>query len=214
MTYQDANIIMETGVMSTAVYAEASAVTTEPSLTVAAGHVLTLAGAVFAAANLFQYGVISGLLHLSPAALSLSWPVALVVFFTLLFRLRRGGGTNVRRVATWSRMAIGFQIAAALSLLALSITRHNFSFMFWTSPIGLMAYAVAWMTAAVRSRTLWMIAPSLGALAAAGVVIALLGTAPAYLAYAAGLGAFVLIPGLLLARKTGGPAREALGFKA
>ena len=171
----------------------------EPALHVCAGRVLFLAGAVFATANLFQYGVYSGLLHLSPAVLSLSWPIALAVFFTVLARLRSGGGTNVRRVALWSRMAIGIQLVTAVSLLGISFVRHDFTFMFWTSPVGLIVYGVAWMTAAARGGRGWMIAPSLGAFLAAGVVISLLGTAPAYLAYAAGLIAFVLTPGLWLA---------------
>jgi len=174
------------------------AVPAEPALPVCAGRVLILAGTVFASANLFQFGVISGLLHLSPAALSLSWPIALIVFFMVLARLRAGGGANVHRVRTWSRMAIGVQIVAALSLLAFSVLRHDFTLMYWTSPVGLFVYAAAWLTAAMRGGRGWMIMPSLGAVITAGVVISLLGTAPAYLVYAAGLVAFVLVPGLWL----------------
>lgn len=185
--------------MTATAYADPSPLLAEPALAVCAGRVLTLAGAVFAAANLFQYGVVSGLLHLHPATLSLSWPLALAVFFTVLGRLRAGGGANVRRVTTWSRMAIGAQILIALSLLGLSLLRHDFTVMYWTSPVGLTIYGLAWMTAAARGGRGWMVAPSLGAFVAAGVVISQLGTAPAYLAYAAGLTAFVLVPGLWLA---------------
>jgi hypothetical protein len=184
--------------MTVTTYSDPSPAAAEPTLAVCAGRVMTLAGAVFAAANLFQYGVISGLLHLHPAALSLSWPIALAVFFTVLARLRAGGGANVRRVALWSRMAIGAQILIALSLLGVSFLKHDFSFMYWTSPVGLIVYGLAWMTAAARGGRGWMVGPSLGAFVAAGVVISLLGTAPAYLAYACGLIAFVLIPGLCL----------------
>lgn len=184
--------------MTATAYSNASPLVAEPTLAVCAGRVLILAGAVFASANLFQFGVVSGLLHLSPAALSLSWPIALGVFFTVLARLRAGGGVNVRRVTTWSRMAIGAQIVAALMLLAISFLRHDFTFMYWTSPVGLLVYGAAWMTAAVRGGRGWMIVPSLGAVIAAGIVVSLLGTAPAYLVYASGLIAFVFIPGLWL----------------
>ncbi|QTC91274.1 hypothetical protein [Brevundimonas goettingensis] len=184
--------------MTTTVYSVPSSAAAEPTLAICAGRVMTLAGSVFAAANLFQYGVYSGLLHLHPAALSLSWPAALIVFFTVLARLRAGGGANGRRVALWSRMAIGAQILIALGLLGVSLLRHDFTFMYWTSPVGLVIYGLAWMTAAARGGRGWMIVPSLGAFVAAGVVIALLGTPPAYLAYAAGLAAFVLLPGLWL----------------
>lgn len=185
--------------MTATTYSDPSSVAAEPTLAVCAGRVMTLAGSVFAAANLFQYGVISGLLHLHPASLSLSWPIALAVFFTGLARLRAGGGANVRRVALWSRMAIGAQILIALALLGLSLVRHDFTFMYWTSPVGLTIYGLAWMTAAARGGRAWMIAPSLGAFVAAGVVASMPGTAPAYLAYASGLLAFVLLPGLWLA---------------
>jgi len=184
--------------MTATTYSDPSPVTAEPTLAVCAGRVMTLAGSVFAVANLFQFGVYSGLLHLHPATLSLSWPIALAVFFTVLARLRASGGANVRRVALWSRMAIGAQILIALALLGLSFIRHDFTLMYWTSPVGLAIYGLAWMTAAKRGGRGWMIAPSLGAFIAAGVVISLLGTAPAYLAYACGLIAFVLIPGLWL----------------
>ena len=184
--------------MTATVYSDPSPAAAEPALAACAGRVMTLAGAVFAAANLFQHGVISGLLPLHPAALSLSWPIAMAVFFSVLARLRAGGGANVRRVTVWSRMAIGAQILIALALLGVSLLRHDFSFMYWTSPVGLVIYGLAWMTAAVRGGRAWMVAPSLGAFVVAGVVASLLGTAPAYLAYAAGLIAFVLIPGLSL----------------
>lgn len=185
--------------MTATVYSDPSPAAAEQTLAVCAGRVMVLAGSVFAAANLFQFGVYSGLLHLHPATLSLSWPIALAVFFTVLARLRAGGGANVRRVALWSRMAIGAQILIALALLGLSVIRHDFTLMYWTSPVGLMIYGLAWMTAATRGGRGWMIAPSLGAFVSAGVVISLLGTAPAYLAYTCGLIAFVLIPGLCLA---------------
>ena len=184
--------------MTATAYSNASPLAAEPPLSACAGRVLILAGTVFASANLFQFGVFSGLLHLSPAALSLSWPIALGVFFIVLARLRAGGGVNVRRVTLWSRIAIGAQILAALTLLAVSFIRHDFTFMLWTSPVGLVVYGAAWMTAAARGGRRWMIVPSLGAFIAAAVVISLLGTAPAYLTYAAGLVAFVLIPGLWL----------------
>lgn len=185
--------------MSATVFSNPPSTAAEPTLSVAAGRVLVLAGAVFGCANLFQFAAISGLFGLSPAALSLSWPAALVVFFVVLFRLRKAGGANGRRTAVWSRMAIGFQVVSALTLLGVSVATHDFSWMYWTSPLGLMVYGLVWFTAAIRGRRGWMVVPALGALCAAGVVISLLGTAPAYLAYACGLFAFVFIPGVVLA---------------
>ena len=170
-----------------------------PTLAVAAGRVLTLAGAVFGLSNLFQYGVQSGLLHLHPAVLGLSWPVTIGVFLFSLARLRRIGGDNGRRAAVWSRFGVAIMIGAALTLLAVSVARQDFTTMVWMTPVGIGLYAVAWTTAAIRARRGWMMAPALGALSAVGAIVAVLGTPSQYLIYASALFAFVLIPGAWLA---------------
>lgn len=170
-----------------------------PTLDVAAGRVLALAGAVFGLSNLFQYGVQSGLLHLHPVVLSLSWPIAVGVFLFALARLRRIGGDNGRRAASWSRFGIAAMVGAALTLLAVSFVRQDFATMFWMTPVGIGLYAVAWTTAAVRARRGWMTVPALGALCAVGGAVSVLGTPQQYLVYAVALFAFVLIPGAWLA---------------
>lgn len=183
----------------TAAVLPAAPAASEPTLAVAAGRVLTLAGTVFGLANLFQYGVQSGLLHLHPAVLSLSWPTAVTVFLVTLFRLRRSGGAAGRRAAGWSRLGIAVTIGAALILLAVSILRQDFTTMFWMTPVGIGLYAVGWATAALRARRGWMVGPALGMLAAAGLAAALIDRPLRSLVYACALFVFVLIPGAWLA---------------
>jgi hypothetical protein len=183
----------------TAAVLSASIAPSEPTLAVAAGRVLTLAGTVFGLSNLFQYGVQSGLLHLHPAVLGLSWPIAITAFFVVLARLRRIGGETARRAGSWSRFGISAMILAALSLLAVSLIRHDFSAMFWMTPVSIGIYVVAWSTAALRARRVWMAAPALGALCAVVAAVSVLGTPTQYLVYAGALFAFVLIPGAWLA---------------
>lgn len=183
----------------TAAVLPASAPVSTPTLAVAAGRVLALAGTVFGLSNLFQYGVQSGLLPLHPAVLSLSWPVAVTVFLFALARLRRMGGEAGRRAAVWSRLGIGATIGAALILLALSIVRQDFTTMYWMTPVGIGLYGVAWTTAAIRTRRGWMIGPAVGAFCAAGLAAALIDSPLRGLVYACALFAFVLIPGAWLA---------------
>lgn len=170
----------------------------QPSLQHAAGRVLALAGAVFGLSNLFQYGVYSGLLNLHPAALGLSWPIAVTVFIVMLRRLRASGGEAGKRTAGWSRLGILTMIASAVTLLGLSVVQHDFTLMYWMTPVGMGIYAVAWTTAAVRTRRMWMAAQGLGALCIAGLTVTLLGTPEQYLFYAIGLGAFAFSPGVFM----------------
>lgn len=177
------------------------------TLTVAAGRVLIAAGAVFGAANLFQWSVMNGL-WLHPAALSLSWPVAVAVFLITVRRLRRGGGEAAQQAAGWSRFFIVSQICAALGLAGLSVWRGDWSMMMWMSPVGLALYAVGWGLGALNSGRQWMGGIAVATTLAAAAMTRLIGTPDQYLAYASALIAFVLIPGLLMAASRKGQADD------
>lgn len=185
--------------MTATTFDPVSSATGQPTLRVAAGRNLIAAGAIFGAANLFQWGVLSGALHLHPAMLSLSWPAATAAFIIIVRRLRAAGGEPAKRAASWSRWSILFQIVAAASLAVASGVTQNWALMMWTSPVGLAFYGVAWTVAAVRGGPGWMVGVAAGALCGAIGVAALVGTPTQYLAYACGLFAFALIPGLALA---------------
>lgn len=172
---------------------------TAPTLAVAAGRNLVLAGTIFGLANLIQWTILGGILPLHPALLSLTWPVAVTLFVVILRRLRNVGGPAAVRAAGWSRWAILLQIATALSLAALSAMMRDWSLMMWMSPIGLGVYAVAWLIASMRGGAAWMGGLGLATAAAAGGVCLLVGTPTQYLAYGVGLIVFALIPGLVLA---------------
>ncbi len=170
-----------------------------PSLSVAAGRNLIAAGTIFGAANLFQWSVLSGAAHLHPALLSLSWPVAVTLFIVIVRRLRSLGGEPAIRAASWSRWSILVQIAAALALAGVSALSGHWELMRWMSAIGLVFYGLAFGTAVARGGPKWLGGVALGALAGAAGVALLVGTPEQYLAYAGGLVAFALIPGLALA---------------
>lgn len=171
----------------------------EPTLAVAAGCNLVAAGIVFGLANLFQYGVVSGALGLHPAVLSISWPLAVGLFLTVLFRLRRSGGAAAKRAATWSRLAVLAQAGAALTLLAASFVSGDWRLMTATSAVAMTLHGGAWLTATLRGGRPWMAAIALGCFATAGGILLVMGTPTSYLAQAGGLFAFALVPGLLLA---------------
>ncbi len=172
---------------------------TDTSVAVCAGRLLLLAGTVFGAANLFQWGVLSGALDLHPALLALSWAVAVGLFLTGLIRLRRTGGEAAHRVAGWSRAFILAHLGVALALAAVSNAAGDWGLMRWNAVAGLTLYAAGWAVAAIRTGT-----PNMGILflvalgGAAGAAI-LLGTPDQYLAQAVTLALAALLPGLWLA---------------
>jgi len=169
------------------------------ALPVAAGRVLVLAGAVFASANLFQYGLQSGHLPLHPAALALSWPLALTVFFTGLARIRRSGGEATKRVAGWSRAVIGLTAGSALILAALSATTGDWALMRWTSVVSLALYGGGWSVAALRAGGFNTIALAAIAFLGAAALAFRIGSADQYVIQSAALALVALLPGLWLA---------------
>jgi hypothetical protein len=171
---------------------------TDIPMAVAAGRTLIAAGAVFAVANATQWAVLSGVGNLHPAVLSVTWPIAIGLFFYILRQLRAHGGEAARRTAVWSRFAILSQIGVAVALAALSAATGNWGLMMAMSAVGLSLYAAAWTVAAIRTRRVWIGGVALGCFSAAGGVVSLTGSPAQYLAYACGLAAFVLVPGLVL----------------
>lgn len=170
-----------------------------PAVSVCAGRVLLLAGIAFGAANLIQWGVMSGAVGWHPAVLGLSWPVAVGAFLIGVFRLRRAGGEAGQRVAGWSRTAILVHIGAALALLGLSAATGDWELMRWTSAVGLTLYGVAWAVAAARTGTFNMAAVAATAFAGVAAIAGRFGTADQYLIYACALALVALLPGLWLA---------------
>ncbi|TPW03102.1 MAG: hypothetical protein FD125_1744 [bacterium] len=171
----------------------------EASVAVYAGRLLLLAGSVFGAANLFQWGVLSGALELHPAFLGLSWAVAVGVFLTGLVRLRRIGGDAARSVAGWSRIFILAHVGVALALAVVSNAAGDWGLMRWNSVAGLTLYATGWAIAAVRTETSNMGVLFLVALGGAAGAAILFGTPDQYLIQAGTLAIAALLPGLWLA---------------
>lgn len=170
-----------------------------PTVAVCAGRVMLLAGLTFGAANLVQWGVMSGLPGWHPAVLSLSWPVAVGAFLTGVFRLRRAGGEASRRVGGWSRTAILIHIGAALALVGLAVATGDWELMRWTSAVGLTLYGLAWAVAAARTGTANMAVVAAIAFAGVAAIALRFGTPDQYLIYACALTLVALLPGLWLA---------------
>ncbi len=171
----------------------------DPTVPVCAGRILTAAGLCFGGANLFQWAVLSGALPVHPMALAFSWPVAVGVFLTTLFRVRKGSGEAGRIVGGWSRTGIMVSLAAVLSLVVASAAQNNWALMQTAGGVSLTVYGVAWLIAASRTGRPMMGVVSLTAFAGVGAVFFNLGAPEQYLAAAVTLMFVALLPGAALA---------------
>lgn len=171
----------------------------DASVPVCAGRLLLLAGSVFGAANLFQWGVLSGALAIHPVFLAVNWALAVGVFLTGLIRLRRTGGEAARSVAGWSRAFILAHVGVALVLAAVSNAAGDWGLMRWNSVAGLGLYATGWAVAAIRTETPNMGALGLVALGGAAGAALLFATPDQYLIQACTLALAAFLPGLWLA---------------
>ena len=169
------------------------------SVSVCAGRLLLLAGSVFGAANLVQWGVLGGALDLHPVFLGLNWAIAVGVFMSGLVRLRRIGGEAARGVAGWSRAFLLSLVGVALALAAVSYMAGDWGLMRWNSAAGLILYAAGWGIASVRTGTPNMGALSLVALGGAAAGALRFGTPDQHLIQACTLALAALLPGLWLA---------------
>ena len=183
----------------TAAVLTSSASRAEPTVPVCVGRILSVAGLSFGGANLFQWAVLTGAVTVPPAALALSWPVAVGVFLTTLFRIRKGSGEAGRIAAGWSRAGVLVSLAAVLALVAASATQNNWALMQAAGGVSLTVYGVAWMIAAVRTGRPMMGVVSLTAFAGVGAVFLNLGAPEQYLAAAVTLMLVALLPGIALA---------------
>lgn len=171
----------------------------DPALGVCAGRVLLMAGLVFGAANLVQWGILGGAIDLHPAFLALNWALAVSAFLVGSLRLRRIGGPVGCRVAGWSRAFILSHVALALALAATSYLAGDWSLMRWHAVGGLALYAAAWAIAALRTGTPNMGALFVIALGGAGASATMLGTPDQYLIQTCTLLLAAFLPGLWLA---------------
>lgn len=165
-----------------------------------AGRMLMVSGACFGAANLFQWAVTAEILPLHPAALSLSWPVAVGAFLIMIRKVRREGGEAGRQVAGWSRLIVLSQLGGAVALAAASGLTGHWTLMLWTSLISPLIYAALWSVAALRLRRPALVVPGLVALAGAAAIASVVGQPVQYLAGAIVLALVALLPGAVLAR--------------
>lgn len=172
------------------------------------GAILALAGAVFAAASVAQWAVLSKVLAVSNVWLAAVWFGALAIFFAGLLiargRLRTKPGAyspaNKASGAVWQ----GIGMAIFFSFFAMSAATwrtHSPWLINFTPSLILLFYGVGWTLGRAMSGMKWMQWCAWGSFLAAVGVAFLIDSPLQYLAYAACLLLLATLPGLVLLRR-------------
>ena len=172
------------------------------------GSILIAAGLVFGLASIVAYGIDSGILSVPPVAYAFLWGGAGLIFFAvLMLQVRRtsgrpGANSVVNRAGGAGWMGVGlaiFVMALAMTVVSWK-TGSDVSFMLFPSLIFAL-YGSGWAVSATMSDQKWQWTLAIACWIAAPLIAFLTGSPLMWLAYAAGLFLFALLPGVLLVRQ-------------
>ena len=169
------------------------------------GSVLIAAGAVFGAAALTHWAIVSGLLTLPRWALLPIWLTAGALFYVALVAVQRGmrgrpGAEAVsNRASGWAWAAAGWAIAAIGLGLIVAAYRTGEALVFDLFAVVILGlYGSAWAFSAIVTRTKWLMGVAIASYGMAVVSAWFVGTSTLYLIYAVALVLLAAVPGLVL----------------
>ena len=171
------------------------------------GSILITAGLVFGLASIVAYGIDSGILNVPPVAYAFLWGGAMLVFFVILvWQIRRtdkpGAQSAGNRAAGAGWMGVGLGVfVMSLSMAVVGWkTQSSIPSLIFPSLIFAL-YGSGWAVSATMSDQKWQWKLAIACWIAAPLIALLTGSPLMWLAYAAGLFLFALLPGVLLVRQ-------------
>lgn len=172
------------------------------------GSILISAGLIFGLASIAAYGIDSGILDVPPIAYAILWGGAMLVFFVvLMFQIRRtdrkpGAQSAANRAAGAGWMGVGlgiFVMSLSMAVIGWKVQSPIPSLIFPSLIFAL--YGSGWAVSATMSDQKWQWKLAIACWIAAPLIAFLTGSPLMWLAYAAGLFLFALLPGVLLVRQ-------------
>ena len=172
------------------------------------GAILIAAGLIFGCASVGHWLIEAGVLVLPPVALAVIWMGALILFFICLYVLigrsksRPGAASLVNTAVSAAWMGVGlliFTMSISIAVISWRVQSPLLTLIFPSMIFA--AYGSAWAVSATMSRARWQWVLAIGAWAAAPLIATLVGTDWIWLAYAGGLFALALLPGVILVRQ-------------
>lgn len=172
------------------------------------GSILIAAGLIFGLASIVHYGIDSGIIDLPPVAYAVLWASAMLVFFVVLtVRIGRigskpGAQSAANRAASAGWMGVGlgvFVMALSMAVIGWKVQSEIPALIFPSLIFAL--YGSGWAVSATMSDQKWQWRLAIACWIAAPLIAFLTGSPLMWLAYAAGLFLFALLPGVLLVRQ-------------
>ncbi len=172
------------------------------------GSILIAAGLLFGSASIVHYGLDSGLLNLPPVAYAWLWGGVFLLFMIALNLLQRRIGKLPGAMSLANRAAGTAWMGVGLVIFTASISMGVISWKYETPIPALLfpslifaVYGAGWAVSATVSGVKWQWVLAIAAWIAAPAIALLSGDPALWLAYAAGLFAFALLPGIALVRQ-------------
>lgn len=172
------------------------------------GAILVAAGLVFGLAAAIHFLIDYGILRLPPVAYLVVWGSAMVVFIaSLVVQIRavdrKPGALSPVNQATGSAwMGVGlasFVMSLSIGIVAYQVQTPVLALVFPSLIFAL--YGTGWAVSATMSRQAWQWRLAIGAWIAAPLIAIMISTPFVWLAYAAGILVFALVPGIILMRQ-------------
>lgn len=172
------------------------------------GSILIAAGLIFGLASIIHYGIESGVIALPPIAYVFLWGGAMLVFFAVLIvRIRKadrkpGAQSAANRAAGAGWMGVGLGVfVMSLSMAVIGWKTHSAIPSLIFPSLIFALYGSGWAVSATMSDQKWQWRLAVACWIAAPLIAFLTGSPLMWLAYAAGLFLFALVPGVLLVRQ-------------
>ena len=165
------------------------------------GAIGLAAGLIFAGCSVVQWAALTG--RAAPAVSNWSWIVGTLLFFVILFTVKRRLGSASRGGAggvAW--MGAGWAIFVLFAAMAVASWKiHSPVLIYFAPSIILALYGAAWTVAAAVSRQRWIGLTAVGSFVGAIVCAWFIADPVQYLVYAAALLLLAALPGYVLMRQ-------------
>ncbi len=162
------------------------------------GWIMIAAGLSFGVASLVQWAGLTHSFGVTPLISNAAWLVSLLVFFAVLFTVKRAQACEGGRSTSLAWQGIGWGLFVLFLAIAIATWKtQSPTIMLFAPSIVLGLYGAAWSTAAAISKKAWLWATAAGSFAASLISAWLIGDASEYLFYAAALVLLAAVPGMV-----------------